>query len=259
MPPRPDPGFPYHRIVDDLRSEILSGNLAPGSRIHSEWSLASKYDTSRPTVRRALAVLKSEGLVVTRQGQGSFVRSLPPVHLSMGGMHLRGDRRRSGRPGLIEQLEEQGHHPELVLDAVSVVKAPDYVAERLDIEPHADVVLRGELLVVNGDLMGTSDRYFPLAIAEGTAIAEAQPVPGGILALIEDPDGPIRRTMERSVDEITSRLPTEREAAKLGIPRSLPVSRLLRTGYDTTGTAIEVREALGVADRYEFRYEANFR
>lgn len=248
--------FPYHRIVDDLRSEILSGNLAPGARLHSEWSLATKYDTSRPTVRRALAVLKSEGLVVTRQGQGSFVRALPPVHLSMGGMHLHSDRRRSG---LIEQLEEQGHHPELILDEVGVVKAPDYVAGRLGIEPDDDVVRRVELLMVNGDLMGSSDRYFPLTIAEGTAIIEPKPVPGGILALIEDPDGPIRRTMERSVDEITSRLPTEREAAKLRIPRSLPISRLLRTGYDTAGMAIEVREALGVADRYEFRYEAKFR
>ncbi len=65
MPEPRDAGFPYHRIVDDLRSAILAGRLVPGDRLSSEWELAEQYHTSRPTVRRAVVVLKAEGLVIT--------------------------------------------------------------------------------------------------------------------------------------------------------------------------------------------------
>jgi len=68
----PDLGFPCHWIVEDLRTSILDGRLAPGARLSSEWRLAEMYQTSRPTVRRAMAVLKAEGLVVTKQGHGAF-------------------------------------------------------------------------------------------------------------------------------------------------------------------------------------------
>jgi hypothetical protein len=50
------PAFPYHRIVDDLRSAILAGRLAPGDRLSSEWELAQQYQTSRPTVRTIVGI-----------------------------------------------------------------------------------------------------------------------------------------------------------------------------------------------------------
>ena len=77
--------FPAHRIVDDLRGEILAGGLAPGGRLPSEHELALRYGTSRPTVRRAIARLKAEGLVVTEQGRGAFVRPEPHVRLLLTG------------------------------------------------------------------------------------------------------------------------------------------------------------------------------
>jgi DNA-binding GntR family transcriptional regulator len=39
-----------------------------------ENELAARYHTSRPTVRRTLVVLKADGLLVPRQGSGTFVR-----------------------------------------------------------------------------------------------------------------------------------------------------------------------------------------
>ena len=60
--PAPDTDFPYHRIAADIREAITSGRLEPGARLPSEWALAEQYGTSRPTVRRAVAVLKAEML-----------------------------------------------------------------------------------------------------------------------------------------------------------------------------------------------------
>jgi DNA-binding FadR family transcriptional regulator len=61
------------QIVDDLRSQILSGTLADGSRLPSERELALSYDVSVPTVREAVRVLTAMGLLNTRNGSRATV------------------------------------------------------------------------------------------------------------------------------------------------------------------------------------------
>lgn len=63
----------YERIAGDLRARIRSGEYAPGSRLPSKSQLTSEYEVSDGPVNEALKVLRTEGLVETRQGSGSFV------------------------------------------------------------------------------------------------------------------------------------------------------------------------------------------
>ena len=81
--------YPYRRIVSDLREQVLSGQRAPGDRMPSESELSATYHTSRPTVRRALAVLRGEGLIVTGQGSGTFVRARPGIQICVTGSNYR--------------------------------------------------------------------------------------------------------------------------------------------------------------------------
>lgn len=52
---------------------IRSGRLAPGTQLPTESELMAAMNVSRTVVREAVAALKAEGLVVTRQGSGAFV------------------------------------------------------------------------------------------------------------------------------------------------------------------------------------------
>ena len=64
-----------------LREEITSGRLVPGAQLPSESQLVRSFQVSRTVVREAVAALRAEGLVATRQGRGAFVlaaRSRPP-------------------------------------------------------------------------------------------------------------------------------------------------------------------------------------
>lgn len=63
----------YRRIHDDLLSKIEAGTFRPGDRLPSESELARDYGVSRITSRQALDLLCSEGLLIRRQGMGSFV------------------------------------------------------------------------------------------------------------------------------------------------------------------------------------------
>jgi len=64
----------WRQVADDIRADISTGKLAPGARLPGELDLADAYDVSRDTIRRAIAELASEGLLVTLHGRGTIVR-----------------------------------------------------------------------------------------------------------------------------------------------------------------------------------------
>jgi GntR family transcriptional regulator len=246
--------FPYHRIFEDLQSEILDGRRAPGERLPSEHDLAQMYNTSRPTVRRAIARLKADGLVVTEQGRGAFVRPTPHVRLLLSGANYR-KHRGLGMPGFNAQVLEQGQSPEQQLREVAVIDAPAEVAFRLDLAEGSPVVVRRRLFLVDGQPVALCDSYYPAKLVKGTVIAEARKIKGGVHAVIEDPDGPIRRRVARSVDDLMSRMPTPQEAQALALSVGIPVIRIIRTVYDAGERPLEVQDTTAAADRHEFRYE----
>ena len=63
----------YQQLMMRLKNDILSGAYPPGGRIPSEQWLCDTYGVSRVTVRKALLDLVQEGLLVRRQGKGTFV------------------------------------------------------------------------------------------------------------------------------------------------------------------------------------------
>jgi DNA-binding FadR family transcriptional regulator len=71
------------QIVDDLRRQILNGDLPNGSRLPAERELAAQYDVSAPTVREAVRVLTAMGLLSTRNGSRSVVTASFDTLLSM--------------------------------------------------------------------------------------------------------------------------------------------------------------------------------
>lgn len=64
---------PYLQVAALLRERIRSGQLPPGGRVPSISYLMQEYGIARNTARRAISVLADEGLVVVRQGWGTFV------------------------------------------------------------------------------------------------------------------------------------------------------------------------------------------
>lgn len=64
---------PYFKIAETLRHEFTQKGLAPHTRLPSEPELVRRFGAARATIRRALAKLRQEGLVYSRQAVGTFV------------------------------------------------------------------------------------------------------------------------------------------------------------------------------------------
>ena len=64
------------QVADQLRESILSGDFAPGDKLPPERELAEMFEVSRPSVREAINILASAGLVMSYQGGGTVILSL---------------------------------------------------------------------------------------------------------------------------------------------------------------------------------------
>ncbi|WP_427385420.1 FadR/GntR family transcriptional regulator [Janibacter sp. G56] len=67
----------YERIVQQIEDAIARGELTPGQRLPSERELVTQFGASRPTVREALRVLESNGVVRSRPGDPKGPEILP--------------------------------------------------------------------------------------------------------------------------------------------------------------------------------------
>jgi DNA-binding GntR family transcriptional regulator len=64
----------YLKLTDLLRADIAAGRFGPGDRLPSETQLMLRHKVTRSVAKRAISVLKADGLVEGRQGAGIFVR-----------------------------------------------------------------------------------------------------------------------------------------------------------------------------------------
>ncbi len=70
-----DPRTPSQQIANSLRAAILLDRLRAGDRLPSQHALCERFGVARETVKSALRILDREGLIVSRQGSGVFVRT----------------------------------------------------------------------------------------------------------------------------------------------------------------------------------------
>ncbi|QQO78469.1 GntR family transcriptional regulator [Actinomyces sp. HMT897] len=73
MPHFDDASPIYLQIAEEIRTQILSGELAEGARLTSTTEYATRYRINPATANKAVSLLVDEGLVVKRRGIGMFV------------------------------------------------------------------------------------------------------------------------------------------------------------------------------------------
>ncbi|WP_163552100.1 GntR family transcriptional regulator [Candidatus Frankia alpina] len=244
----------YHQLAALLREQIRSGELVPGAQIPTETELAERHATSRNTVRLALNLLRNEGLLVSKRGLGSFVRSEPPMKYYASLTGSRGKRLEANRQRdtFAQQIEAQGKTPRQV-SATEVVAADDEIAAHLALQPGQPVGVRRRVMYVDEEPLQLGDSYYPLDIVEGSKIMAAADVVEGTDQVLED----LGHVPTRYEDEITWRMPTAEESAKLHLAPGVPVGRLLRTTFDQQERPIEVYLVILPADRHVLLYDVS--
>lgn len=236
------------RIADDIRVKIESGQLQPGDRLPGLPELASTYGVSMVTVRLALQRLKQQGLIVSEQGRGNFVRKKTEIRRYGMQRYSRsvwgGEQPQSI---LIAEGAAQGRAVGQVTDVVQV-PAPAFVADRLGISEGEPVYVRQRVTTIDGVINQSADSYFTVALGERAPHLLTGQGGGGHIARI-NAISPVLEIQE----EISARMPTSPETARLEIPEGTPVMEVIRT-YHTEAGPLDVTRFVIRADMAVFDY-----
>lgn len=65
-------------IAESIKNDIVSGTWKPGDKLPGEYEMAAQYEVSRFTVREAIKLVSSTGLVSIEHGVGTFVNTMTP-------------------------------------------------------------------------------------------------------------------------------------------------------------------------------------
>ncbi|MFD0365628.1 GntR family transcriptional regulator [Nocardia sp. GCM10030253] len=227
----------YRRIADALRREIGDGVLGPGQRIPTEPELAERFNVSLPTVRQALSVLRSEGLLESRHGIGSFVKETNRLQRS-GWRHY-------GRARVDQKLLTPHLRHEIV--AAGVEPVPSHVADLFP-EGTTHVVTRRRHLFdkATGRPEEIGASYIPMEFAAGTYLEEPSVVPKALFLCIEELSG---KQYARAQDRLIARLATADELTVLELAPGSPVVHVVHCVTAEDGTVLEVAENVWPAER----------
>ncbi|MGW1912295.1 GntR family transcriptional regulator [Streptomyces sp. NPDC002076] len=225
----------YVRLARTLQRRIEDGTYAPGSRVPSENQLVQTFGMSRPTVVRALELLKRDGWLESRQGYGTIVRGRPEVVE---------EKDRRGREAL-ERDESQGLGR---LIEVAHVPVPARIASALGLPKRTEVLVRRFLVTEDGEAVELVSSYFPAGVVEGTELGSGQPLSGSTREHLEARK---KVRFDHAIERVSARLPEAREAELLELPDGMPVLSVLVVACDASGRSLQVSEVLLPADRQE--------
>jgi len=146
----------YFQLEQIIKSKILMGEFLPGEQIPTEKDLCETYQVSTITARQAILNLVNEGLIIRRQGKGSFVREGLKKIKNIRTLQLRGDINDIIPEGLKTQEVK-------VLDIRKVI-SPKKVANLLNIEEGQEVVQVRRTRSDHGIPVSYIKNYLPLEI-----------------------------------------------------------------------------------------------
>ncbi|MFI9327770.1 GntR family transcriptional regulator [Kitasatospora sp. NPDC052868] len=240
----------YLQIAEDLAEQIQKGILPPGTKIPSESELMDRYKVAPGTARKAVAELRTTGLIETHHGRGSFVKSRPPVKRKSSD-RFRRSHRKAGKAAYLAEAEQAGSTPSVRVLYIGPTEASADIAERLSVAPGAQVLARRRLYFSDGVPTEEATSYLPWDIAKDIPELFAEnPGGGGIYARLED-NGHI---LAEFTETVQARLATKPETGMLDLSPGAPVIHLTRNAITEMGRVVEVCDTLMAADRFVLDY-----
>jgi GntR family transcriptional regulator len=239
------------QLADLLRQGIESGEYPAGSTLPSEPELAARYGVTRQTVNRAEQILRAEGLIRVERGRGTIVRPIPVIQRQAATRYKKEQRERDGgRGAFYAEITAMGLEPETVTEISREIPPPD-VAAVLEVNPDAEsVVVRRRKMYASGEPVQLAPSYIPADIANGTALAELDSGPGGIISRFAELGYP----QDRITEKVRIRRCTPEEADFLRLEDSQFVAEIFHVGWSGE-RAVEVCVHSLPAAQWELDYE----
>ncbi len=227
----------YVEVMEELEKLIKGRKLQPGEKLPSVESLTEILGVSRSTVREALANLETQGLIIRKQGSGTFVS------------HSSGQ----GVMGGLERIEpfrmianRAGQNSEVIFRDVSEVTSDETLAKSLGIGED-DTLIRVEIVEA---IDGIPTMYLVDHLSRSCGgVDELSAWDGSVITYLVDRCNP---PLSHARTEIFSVGADHLVAAKLQIPEGRPIQFHAETYFSNTGEILGMGHMYILTDHFHF-------
>lgn len=224
----------YQIVAGALRERITrrQRGFREGDPLPTEYELADEFKVSRDTIRNALLALRTEGLIESFRGTGSYVRR---------------------RQATIARPPGAGEPPEAqpIEITTGIVTPPPEIAGLLQLKPEESCLLRRRVIHMGYDPVQIGCSWYREGLVRDTPIPIAEPTGRSIFLIFREDLG----LEVAPYDEyVTTRMPTPEETSELDLGSGVPVFEVNKTISTTSGLPIVTERDILAGDRYELTF-----
>jgi GntR family transcriptional regulator len=229
-------------ITEEIRAQILSGELLAGTKLGTTTSLQQKYGVSEIVIRRVIEMLTREGFVTSQRGLGHFVAERQIIR------QVTAERYRTPPAG--PQTDASTSTPSYRSHRI---KAPAAISRRLQLEDGAAVVAIDYVFRdIAGEVTHIAHTYEPVDIVGGTP---AELTGSGSETTEHDvftrmASIGVLVAGDQAVEETQARVVTHEEAEQLGIAPGAAIMHTAATFYDSSGRPVSTTDFLLPGSRF---------
>lgn len=220
----------YHQLAEQLTAAVTDGTLSPGDTFEKEVALAARLGLSRPTVRRAIAELVGQGLLVRRRGIGTTVANRV-VH------------RRAELSSLYDDLAREGRTPSTQVLSLQTGVTDERAAVALGLAPSTPLVAMVRLRCADDAPLAVLRNWLP---SEFSDLTTEQLQTDGLYAVLRQRG--VRPAVARQ--SFGARHATAYERRLLQLTKSEPLLTMTRTAFDSEGAPVEFGDHCYRGDQY---------
>ena len=230
----------YIQLMELIEKDIQSGVYKPGDKIMTEAELSKTYGVSLITVRKAVGSLMERGLVVRKQGKGTFVTK-PKISRNMKKLQ-----------SFTEMCRQMGVRPGGRMLENRLVQADEKTASRLGIEPGSNVVYISRLRLADQEPVQIEKNYFPLKYA---FLLDGKFDDNSLFDYLNEEAGARVASSEKMIELCRA---TAEEAALLDVKKGDYLLFVRSTAYDDEGEPMYAGVQIINGDRFTlYVYESN--
>lgn len=226
----------YKSIAERLRLRLNSSDFNIGSPIPGEKALAQEFGVARMTIRKAVDLLVEWGLVVRRQGSGTYVAHKDIHHET------------SNLTGLAEVLRKQGKEVISHVLVFEVMPAPPAIASQLRIQINERIYFSRRVRYVDGKPLMLEDSYMPVKLFRNLSLVHLE---GSKFDYIEKECG---ITISGNYESLAPVLADKQLSQSMNIPEQTPLLRITSLSYSDSGEFLNYSVMFRNASEYQVDY-----
>jgi len=231
----------YLQLSDWLRGMIEKGRYSIGERLPSEIELSQMFNLNRNTVRQAILQLVNEGLVLKKNGVGTFVTSRVDDKLQYSLKNI---------TSLTYEFSRLGLKSKTDIISKKVIHTTDDLAEKLMLGSDTRAIQIKRVRYANGIPLVLERSY--LSYREYKRILNMD-IPDSLYQLLIDEFGV---TLERSIQTLRAIQLPDKDAHLLAVEAGFPATLQESIIYDNNNIAVELLHSCYRGDKFVFKVES---